>query len=64
MPLLTALNKVRHKVEGLDVGADDYIVKPVHVLELLARVRALLRRAPGAWCPVLAAADLTPRDRR
>ena len=44
--LLTALNKIRHKVEGLDVGADDYIVKPVHVLELLARVRALLRRSP------------------
>jgi len=57
--LLTALNKVRHKVEGLDVGADDYIVKPVHVLELLARVRALLRRSPGARRPVLTAGDLT-----
>ena len=57
--LLTALNKIRHKVEGLDVGADDYIVKPVHVLELLARVRALLRRSPGARRPVLAVADLT-----
>ncbi|WP_296667177.1 response regulator transcription factor [Demequina sp.] len=53
--MLTALNKIRSKVEGLDSGADDYLVKPVHVLELLARVRALLRRAPRADLPILEA---------
>ena len=42
--VLTALGSVRDRVEGLDLGADDYLVKPFDAEELLARVRALLRR--------------------
>lgn len=41
---LTALGEVRHKTEGLDSGADDYLVKPFAMDELLARMRALVRR--------------------
>lgn len=44
--MLTAKDTTVDKVDGLDAGADDYIVKPVDVLELLARVRALGRRSP------------------
>jgi heavy metal response regulator len=55
--LLTARTAVTDKVAGLDGGADDYLTKPFEVAELLARVRALLRR--GAPSPaVLAVADL------
>lgn len=50
--LLTALDAPQHRVHGLDSGADDYLVKPFHLSELLARVRALLRRAPLAIAPV------------
>jgi len=45
--LITALDAVAHRVAGLDAGADDYIVKPFDNDELLARIRAALRR-PGA----------------
>lgn len=45
--LLTALGSVADRVEGLDSGAQDYLVKPFEVAELLARVRALLRRPDG-----------------
>lgn len=51
--MLTALDSMRSKVDGLDVGADDYLVKPFHLVELLARVRALLRRAPKSQPPTL-----------
>lgn len=51
--ILTALDGPQHRVRGLDSGADDYLVKPFHLGELLARVRALLRRAPLAAAPVL-----------
>src|SRR6266487_2959677 len=42
--LLTALGEVDHRIKGLDLGADDYLVKPFAFSELEARVRALLRR--------------------
>jgi DNA-binding response OmpR family regulator len=46
--MITALDGIGQRVEGLDAGADDYLVKPFAVEEMLARVRALLRR-PKAW---------------
>ncbi len=45
--ILTARSSWEDKVAGLEIGADDYLVKPFHTEELLARVRALLRRAAG-----------------
>lgn len=48
--LLTAKDSVEDRVTGLDVGADDYLVKPFAVPELLARARALLRRHGGVGC--------------
>jgi two-component system OmpR family response regulator len=45
--ILTARDDLQARVEGLDVGADDYLPKPFHVPELLARIRAVLRRRAG-----------------
>ena len=55
--LLTARDAVEDRVRGLDLGAEDYLVKPFAFAELLARVRALLRRGPGQ-APQIAIADL------
>jgi two-component system, OmpR family, response regulator len=51
--LLTARDAVRDRVHGLDLGADDYLVKPFDLDELLARVRAMIRRGAGAPSPLL-----------
>ena len=56
--LLTARDTVANRVEGLDVGADDYLVKPFAFPELLARIRALLRRPPLQQAPILKVGDL------
>ncbi len=49
--VLTARDRVAHRVDGLDAGADDYLVKPFDLNELVARLRALLRRAQGRAAP-------------
>ena len=56
--MLTARDAVEHRVTGLDSGADDYLVKPFAFPELLARVRALVRRSGPSKDPVLRVADL------
>ena len=56
--ILTARAELADRVEGLDGGADDYLVKPFELRELLARVRALLRRRPPRGSASLAIADL------
>ncbi|OGA19167.1 MAG: DNA-binding response regulator [Betaproteobacteria bacterium RIFCSPLOWO2_02_FULL_63_19] len=55
---LTARDQVEQRVKGLDLGADDYLVKPFAFSELLARVRSLLRRGKATEPEVLKAADL------
>jgi two-component system, OmpR family, response regulator len=56
--MLTARDAVDDRVNGLDAGADDYLSKPFSFEELLARIRALIRRAPGERRVVLEAGDL------
>jgi DNA-binding response OmpR family regulator len=56
--MLTARDAIEDRVKGLNLGADDYLVKPFAWEELLARVRALVRRAHGQRSPVLQIADL------
>lgn len=51
--ILTARDAVDERVRGLDGGADDYVLKPFEMVELLARMRAVLRRRGGAASPVL-----------
>ncbi len=57
--ILTARDRWRDKVAGFDAGADDYVAKPFHTEELLARLRALLRRAAGHASPELECGPLT-----
>jgi two-component system copper resistance phosphate regulon response regulator CusR len=56
--ILTARDEVEDRVRGLDAGADDYLVKPFALAELLARLRALARRPVEVQPPVLAVGDL------
>lgn len=65
--MLTALGSLRHRVSGLEAGADDYLAKPFAPPELVARVRSVLRRAKPAFKPgLLHRGELTldPGDRR
>jgi two-component system response regulator MprA len=57
--MLTAKDTIQDRVQGLDAGADDYLVKPFNLDELLARIRALLRRTQTERIQVYKFADLT-----
>jgi DNA-binding response OmpR family regulator len=56
--MLTALDSVRNRVSGLDEGADDYLIKPFDLDELLARLRALIRRRQGRTETTIRCADV------
>jgi two-component system response regulator MprA len=56
--MLTAKDTIQDRVQGLDAGADDYLVKPFNLDELLARIRALLRRTQTKRIPILEFLDL------
>jgi len=57
--ILTAMDTVDDRIQGLDAGADDYLVKPFDMGELAARLRALIRRASGRTEPLLQVAGVT-----
>jgi two-component system, OmpR family, response regulator len=56
--ILTARGSWSEKVEGLNAGADDYITKPSHIQEIVARLRALIRRAAGKPSPTFVYKDI------
>jgi DNA-binding response OmpR family regulator len=56
--MLSAKKEIDDKIEGLDLGADDYLAKPFSIAELLARIRALLRRSGGQVDPILQVRDI------
>lgn len=57
--ILTARDRWSDKVSGMDAGADDYLAKPFQIEELMARVRALIRRAAGHGSPILEAGPIS-----
>ncbi len=57
--LLTARSELNERLEGLNLGADDYLTKPFYIQELIARIHAVVRRAHGATLSILSVADLT-----
>lgn len=63
--MLTASGELEHRIDGLSIGADDYLAKPFAFLELVARLRSLERRPPTPSRPVLAMAGISlDRNRR
>ena len=56
--MLTARDTVPDRIKGLDTGADDYLIKPFDSNELIARIRALIRRSAGKTQPILQIGDL------
>ncbi|MDN3699780.1 response regulator transcription factor [Vibrio artabrorum] len=57
--ILSARDTLTQRVEGLNAGADDYLTKPFEMVELIARIRAQLRRASGSAAPILQIGDLS-----
>ena len=57
--MLTARGEMDDKVKGLDIGADDYLVKPFEFPELISRLKAIIRRNKGEASPLISIGDLT-----
>lgn len=60
--MATARGTEMDKIQGLDLGADDYLVKPFGMMEMVSRIKAVLRRCAGSQPPALAAGDLVMDD--